>query len=101
MCHELKRLDSAKKYLKTDFSKVLWTDEMRVTFDGSDGWARDYPVQSSNEHRARLRVRRQQGGSGILVWAGIIKDELVGPFQLKSNCQTDCQFLEDTFFKQW
>ncbi|KAI5616969.1 LIM and senescent cell antigen-like domains 2, partial [Silurus asotus] len=28
--HKLKRQDWAKKYLKTDFSKVLWTDEMRV-----------------------------------------------------------------------
>ena len=37
--------------------------------------------------------------------AGIFKDELVGPFRvedgLKINSQTYCQFLEDTFFKQW
>jgi len=37
--HELKLQDWAKKYLKTDFSKVLWTDEMRVTVDGPDGRA--------------------------------------------------------------
>ena len=92
----------AKKYLKTDFSKVFQTDEMRVTLDGPDGWARGW---ISNRHRAPLRVRRQQGGGGVLVWAGIIKDELVGPFRvedvLKSNFQTYCQFLEDTFFKKW
>ena len=38
------------------------------------------------------------------MWAGIINDELVGPFQverLKINSQTYCQFLEDTFSKQW
>lgn len=100
--HKLKRQDWAKKYLKTDFSKVLWTDEMRVTLDGPDGWARGW---ISNGHRAPLRLRRQQGGGGVLVWAGIIKDELVGPFRvedgLKLNSQTYCQFLEDTFFKQW
>lgn len=28
--NKLKRHDWAKKYLKTDFSKVLWADEMRV-----------------------------------------------------------------------
>ncbi|KAI5624251.1 tripartite motif-containing protein 16, partial [Silurus asotus] len=47
----------------------------------------------------------QQGGGGVLVWAGIIKDELVGPFRVedgvKLNSQSYCQFLEDTFFKQW
>ena len=59
----------------------------------------------SNGTGAPLRLRRQQGGGGVLVWAGIIKDELVEPFRvedgLKLNSQTYCQFLEDTFFKQW
>ncbi len=100
--HKLKRQDWAKKYLKTDFSKVLWTDEVRVTLDGPDGWARGW---ITNGHRAPLRVRRQQGGGEVLVWAAIIKDKLVGPFRvedgLKLNSQTYCQFLEDTFFKQW
>ena len=58
----------------------------------------------SSWHRALLRVRRQPGGGGALGWAGVIKDELVGPFQsedgLKINSQTYCQFLEDTSFKR-
>uniref|UniRef100_A0AAY4C5V1 Oxysterol-binding protein n=1 Tax=Denticeps clupeoides TaxID=299321 RepID=A0AAY4C5V1_9TELE len=100
--HKLKRQDWAKKYLKTDFSKVLWTDEMRVSIDGPDGWARGWIGKGQ---RAPVRLRRQQGGGGVLVWAGIIKDDLVGPFRVedgvKLNSQTYCQFLEDTFFKQW
>ncbi|KAJ1109037.1 hypothetical protein NDU88_006406 [Pleurodeles waltl] len=100
--HKLKRQDWAKKYLKTDFSKVLWTDEMRVSLDGPDGWARGWIGKGQ---RAPVRLRRQQGGGGVLVWAGIIKDELVGPFRVedgvKLNSQSYCQFLEDTFFKQW
>ncbi|KAI5609841.1 interferon-induced protein 44-like [Silurus asotus] len=100
--HKLKRQDWAKKYLKTDFSKVLWTDKRRVSLDGPDGWARGWIGKGQ---RAPVRLRRQQGGGGVLVWAGIIKDELVGPFRVedgvKLNSQSYCQFLEDTFFKQW
>uniref|UniRef100_A0A3B4FRD4 Tc1-like transposase DDE domain-containing protein n=1 Tax=Pundamilia nyererei TaxID=303518 RepID=A0A3B4FRD4_9CICH len=73
-----------------------------VSLDGPDGWARGWIGKGQ---RAPVRLRRQQGGGGVLVWAGIIKDELVGPFQVedgvKLNSQSYCQFLEDTFFKQW
>ena len=74
-----------------------------MTLDGPDGGARGTII---NGHRAPLRLRRQQGGGGVLVWAGIIQDELVGPFfwvedGLKINSQTYCQFLEDTFYKRW
>ena len=34
--HRQKRQEWAERYLKTDFSKVLWTDEMRATLDGPD-----------------------------------------------------------------
>ncbi|CAJ0951401.1 unnamed protein product [Ranitomeya imitator] len=85
-----------------DMAKVLWTDEMTVILDLPDGWARG---RISKGQRAPLRLRRQQGGGGVLVWAGFNKDELVGPFQVedgvKLNSQTYCQFLEDNFFKQW
>lgn len=46
--------DWAEKYVKTDFSKVLQTDEMRVTLDGSDGRV---PGWISNGPRAPLRLR--------------------------------------------
>lgn len=32
----------------------------------------------SNGHKALLQLRRQQGGGWILLWAGIIIDELDG-----------------------
>ncbi|CAJ0964207.1 unnamed protein product [Ranitomeya imitator] len=96
--HKINCQDWAKKYLKTDFSKVLWTDEKRVTLDGPDGWARAW---ISKGQRAPLRLRHQQGGGGVLVWAGIINDELVGPFRVEDGVKVNCQFLEDNFFKQW
>lgn len=63
---------------KTDFTKVLWTNEMTVSLDGPNGWASR--------------------------WApSIISDEFIVPLQLcaKIHSKIYCQFLEDTFFKHW
>lgn len=88
--------------MKTDFSRVLWTDEMRVTLDGPDGWARGWIAHGQD---APSRFRRQQGGGGIMVWAGIINSEFVGPFRVeqgvKINSENYCKFLKSTMFKQW
>ncbi|XP_067257989.1 uncharacterized protein [Chanodichthys erythropterus] len=76
--------------------------DMAKVRKAENGWARGWIGKGQ---RAPVRLRRQQGGGGVLVWAGIIKDELVGPFRVedgvKLNSQSYCQFLEDTFFKQW
>lgn len=89
--HKLKRQEWAKKYLKTDLSKVLWTDEMRVTPDEPDGWARGW---ISNTHKAPLRLKMPARGR----WCtGMGRLDLFGVWnELKINSQTYCQFLKDT-----
>ncbi len=62
--------------MKTNFSKVLWTDEMRVTLDG---------------HRAAARVRCQQGDGGVMVWAAISNDDLVGLFWVADGLKMNSQ----------
>ena len=65
------------RYFKVDFKDVLFTDECRATLDGPDGfgrgWLADGAVRPS-------RFRRQQGGGGVMFWAGIVQSTLVGPF---------------------
>lgn len=98
MKHKEKRLAWAKKYLKHDFSTVIWTDEMRATLDGPDGWARGW-IQAGA--KAPTRLRRQQGGGGVMIWAGLLKDEVIGPFRIadgvKMNSQAYCDFLKKNF----
>ena len=44
------------------------------------------------------RTRRQQGGGGVMLWAGIVGDELVSPVRVqegvKLTSHTYCQFLK-------
>ena len=65
--------------MKSDMKYVLFTDESRATLDGSDGWAKGWVI---NGDQAPVRRRRQQGGGGVMIWAGIIGDELIGPVRV-------------------
>jgi transposase len=91
-----KRVAWAEQYLKEDFKKVLWTDESRATLDGPDGWDRGWLLSTS---QPQIRLRRQQGGGGVMVWAGIIGSEVVGPFRVregvKLNSESYCTFLKE------
>lgn len=96
--HKDKRLAWCKKYMKLDFGQVIWTDEMRATLDGPDGWARGWIAEGTD---APPRLRRQQGGGGVMIWAGIIKNELIGPFRVAEGVKMDsanyCKFLGENF----
>jgi len=92
--HKNSRMEWARKYLQMDMSRVLFTDETRATLDGPDGWANGWVYFGDEGHR---RLRRQQGGGGIMIWAGIIGDKLVGPIRVpegvKVTSATYCDLL--------
>lgn len=93
-----KQLEWAKKYMKTNFQTVLFTDECRATLDGPDGWSSGWLVDG---HHVPIRLRRQQGGGGVMFWAGIMGRELVGPFRVpkgvKMTSANYIEFLTDHF----
>ena len=82
---EKRRVFRSVQYLKQDFNRVLFTDKMWITLDGPDGWSRGWVAHGQ---AAPTRFKRQQGGDGVMIWAGIIGNELVGPFKSRGWCQT-------------
>ena len=97
--HKMQRMVWAKKYLKQDFSKVIFTDECRASLDGPDGWSKGWIVEGQD---IPFRLRRQQGGGGVMFWAAIVGNSLVGPFRVadgvKMNSQSYTEFLDANFF---
>ena len=69
---------------------------MQSDLDGPDGWSRGcYDAQLPPPQR----LQRQQGGGGIMFWAGVINNEMVGPFRVKDGvkitAETYTAFLKE------
>ena len=92
--HKESRLQWAERYMETDMKMVLFTDETRATLAGPEGWGKGWVGNGQQRH---IRFRRQQGGGGVMIWAGIIGDELNGPVRVpegvKINSEAYCQLL--------
>lgn len=94
--HKQKRLEWAKMYMKLDFKRVIFSDECRATLDGPDGFCRGWLREG---HSVPYRLRRQQGGGGVLFWAAIHGSNLIGPYKVddgvKMNSKNYCDLLQE------
>ena len=77
--HQSLRVEWVRNYLKIPMKYILFTDETRATLDGPDGWANDWLYFGDERHQW---LRRQQRGGGVMIWAGIIGDRLIGPVRV-------------------
>lgn len=93
------RVEWARSYMKQDMKCVLFTDETRATLDGPDGWSKGWVGFEGKLHH---RFRRHQGGGGVMLWAGIVENEIVGPIMVregvKINSANYCTLLEECLF---
>ena len=100
--HKYRRIEWAEKYMKTDFSSVMFTDECRPTFDGPDGWAKEW---ISFNDSSRVRARRQHIGQGVMFWAAIVGDSIIGPFRIEDGIKIYSKghfaFLNKHFLPRW
>ena len=63
--------------MKIDFKSVIFTDECRVTLDDPDGWAKGWVLDGEE---APTRMKCQQGGGGVMTWAGIVNQTFIVVF---------------------
>ena len=94
--HNEKRMAWVQKYLKLNFQHVLFTDECRATLDGPDGWSK---IRVRSIALRPQRLRRQQGGGGVMFWAVMFGNELVEPFRVPDGVKLTAVAYID-FLKQ-
>lgn len=79
---------------------MIFTDECRSALDCPDGFSRGWIGRGFD---TPFRLRRQQGGGGVMFWAGICGDTLIGPFMVEEGVKMDSKayadFLKQNFFK--
>jgi len=75
--------------MKIDFSRVMFTDECRATLDGPDGFSRGWVRKQTT---APIRLRRQQGGGGVMFWAALHGENLIGPFRIEDGVKMTSAF---------
>lgn len=98
--HRERRVLWARKYMKLPPKHILFTDESRATLDGPDNWSKGWVISG---HQRHTRIRRQQGGGGIMIWAGIINNQIVGPVRVPEGVKLTsvayCNLLESVLME--
>ena len=94
--HKKKRMVWARNHMKVNFQTVLFTNECQATLDVPDGWRRGW---YHDEGPCPHQIRHQQGGGGVMFWATIIGNELVGPFRVADGVKMTAKLYID-FIKE-
>ena len=61
---------------------VLPTDESRASPDDPDGITKGWVFNGNN---CAMGIQRQQGGSVVMIWGGMIRNEVTDPFVYLKN----------------
>ena len=64
--------------MMTNMKTVLFTDESRSSPNDTDGLTKGWVFKDDNY---TMRIRRQQSGLVIIIWGGMIENELTSLFR--------------------
>lgn len=78
-------------------SSILWTDESCFTRDGVFNMHNNHFWAVENPHA--MRPRGHQRRFGVNLWAGVVNNHVIGPFELpeRLNAEIFREFLENDF----
>ena len=62
--------------MKTNVQDILLSDVCGALLDGPDGWFKGWVF---HDRPTPMRLRRHQGDRGVMFWAGIMGDTMIGP----------------------
>ena len=73
----------------TNMKTVLFTDESKASPNDTDDLTKGWVFNSDNY---AIGIRRQQSGSVVMIWGGIIGNELTSLFRVSEelNCPLTC-----------
>ena len=73
----------------TNMKTVLFTDESRASLNYTDDLTKGWVFNGDNY---AIGIRRQQSGSVIMIWGGMIGNELTNLFRVAEelNCPLTC-----------
>ena len=80
----------------TNMKTVLFTDESKASPNNPDGLNEEWVFNGDN---CAMGIRRQQSGSVVVIWGGIIANEVTAGFfpvpeELKLSTDMYCSFLK-------
>ena len=64
--------------MMTSMKTVLFTDESRASPNDTDGLTKGWVF---NDYNYTMGIRRQQSGSVVIIWGGMIGNELTNLFR--------------------
>ena len=81
----------------TNMKTVLFTDESRASPNDTDGLSKGWVFNGDNW---AMKILRQQSGSVVMIWGGMIGNKLAGlirvPEELKLSADMYCSFLKNS-----
>ena len=75
--------------MMTNTNTVLFTDESRASPNDTDDLTKGWVFNGDNY---AIGIRRQQSGSVVMIWSGMIRNELTSLFRVPEelNCRLTC-----------